>query len=262
MKDNDFRQLVDREFASLIWTDEKRLSALDKMNREEQPIMKRKAITALVLIISIVVMSAAAVAVTVGIPGIQDLLDQHRGHVPQEAQHLFAPFTVEDGAVVIPDNQRHTSDLVDIAIREAYMTSEALYLTVHIAPQNENTILWNQGVPPIEDGKELRYFDLHRQEDLPMVEFVSMSLHSPYSVDSYALHVDYIEFHRLPDDDGVTCLMVYQLPKEDVLPLSDCTVMGKFAVQDCRTRELELNVLLFDLPRMTIVESTDDFLHN
>ena len=258
MKDNDFRQLVDREFASLIWTDEKRLSALDKMNREEQPIMKRKAITALVLIISIVVMSAAAVAVTLGIPGIQDLLDQRHDNWPSYPE----TFAVDSAFVVTPDNQRHTSNLVDIEIREAYMTNEALYLTVHIAPQNENTILWNQGVPPIEDGKELRYFDLYRQEDLPMVEFVSMSLHSPYSVDSYALHVDYIEFHRLPDDTGITCLMVYQLPRDDVLPLSDCTVMGKFAVKDCRTRELELNVLLFDLPRMTIVESTDDFLHN
>ena len=258
MKDNDFRQLVDREFASLIWTDEKRLRALDKMNREEQPIMKRKAITALVLIISIVVMSAADVAVTVGIPGIQDLLDQRHDNWPSYPE----TFAVDSAFVVTPGNQRHTSNLVDIEIREAYMTNEALYLTVHIAPQNENTILWNQGVPPIEDGKELRYFDLYRQEDLPLVEFVSMSLHSPYSVDSYALHVDYIEFHRLPDDDGITCLMVYQLPKDDVLPLSKCTVMGKFAVQDCRTRELELNVLLFDLPRMTIVESTDDFLHN
>lgn len=262
MKDNDFRQLVDREFAPLIWTDEQHFAALRRMNKEEHPIMKRKALTALVLILSIVVMSAAALAVTVGIPGIQDLLDQHRGHVPQEAQHLFAPFTVEGAAVVIPDNQRHTSDLVDIAIREAYMTNEALYLTVHIAPRNGNAVLWNQGVPPIEDGKELRYFDLYRQEDLPLLEFVSMSLHSPYSVDSYALHVDYIEYHRLPDDDGVTCLMVYQLPKDDVLPLSKCTVMGKFAVQDCRTRKLEFNVLMFDLPRMTVVESTDDFLHN
>ncbi len=258
MKDNDFQQLVDREFAPLEWTDTQRLTALSKMKKEEHPVMKRKAITALVLILSIVVMSAAAVAVTVGIPGIQNLIDQRHDNWPSYPDS----FAVDSAFVITPSNQRHTSNLVDIEIREAYMTNEALYLAVHIAPQNENTVLWNQGVPPIEDGQELHYFDLYRQEDLPMVEFVSMSLHSPYSVDSYALHVEYIELHRLPDDAGFTCLMAYQLPKDDVLPLSSCTVMGKFAVQDCRTRELELNVILFDLPRMTVVESTDDFLHN
>lgn len=258
MKDNDFRQLVDREFASLAWTNGQRLAVMNRMNKEEHPIMKRKAITALVLIISIVVMSAAAVAVTVGIPGIQQLINQRHDNWPSYPDSL----AIDSTFVVTPTNQRHTSNLVNIEIREAYMTNEALYLTVHIAPRNENTVLWNEGVPPTEDGQALRYFDLYRQEDLPLVEFVSMSLHSPYSVDSYALHVDYIESHRFPDDAGFTCLMVYQLPKDDVLQLSDCTVMAKFAVQDCRTRELEFNVLLFDLPRMTVVESTDDFLHN
>ena len=258
MKDNDFRQLVDHEFASLAWTDGQHLAVLNRMNKEEQPIMKRKAITALVLIISIVVMSAAAVAVTVGIPGIQQLIDQRHSNWPSYPDS----FAIDSAFVVTPSNQRHTSDLVDVSISEAYMTNEALYLTVHIAPRNEHTILWNQGVPPVKDGQELRYFDLYQQEDLPLVEFVSMSLHSPYSVDSYSLHVDYIELHRLPDDAGFTCLMVYQLPEDDVLPLSNCTVLGKFAVQDCRTRELEFNVLMFDLPRMTIIESTDDFLHN
>ena len=38
--------------------------------------------------------------------------------------------------------------------------------------------------------------------------------------------------------------------------------MGRFAIQDCRSREREFNVLMFDLPRMTVVESTDDFLFN
>lgn len=38
--------------------------------------------------------------------------------------------------------------------------------------------------------------------------------------------------------------------------------MGKFAILDCHSREHEFNVLMFDLPRMTVVESTDDFLFN
>ena len=38
--------------------------------------------------------------------------------------------------------------------------------------------------------------------------------------------------------------------------------MGKFVIRDCHSRKDEFNVLMFDLPRMTVVESTDDFLHN
>lgn len=261
MKDNDFRELVDREFLSLAWTDEQRLSALKQMNREVQPVMKRKAITALVLIISIMVMSAAALAVTVGIPTLQQLIDQHRDGVPEESQYLFAPFTIEGAAVVTPENQRHTSRLVSIELHEAYLTNEALYLTVHVAPNGENVVLWDDDAPPMADGQPQRYFDLYREDGLTLIDFQGLSLHSPLNGYDYTVFADYLEARRDPDGQGVTYLMAYRLT-DGAGPLRDSTVMGKFAIQDCHSRKHEFNVLMFDLPRMTVVESTDDFLFN
>ena len=262
MKDNDFRQLVDREFASLIWTDEKRLAALKRMNKEEHPIMKRKAITALVLIISIVVMSAAAVAVTVGIPGIQDLIDQHREGIPEHARQWYNPFSIDSAAVVVPENQRHTSRLVDIELHEAYITNEALYLTIHVAPVGDNVVLWDDDALPIVDGQPRTYFDMYREEELTLIDFMGFSLHSPLNGEDYTIMADYAEVRRDPDGVGVTYLMVYPRPGDVLIPLCNSTIMGKFVVRDCHSRKDEFNALMFDLPRMTVVESTDDFLHN
>ena len=259
MKNNDFRELVDREFSALEWTDAQRLCALRQMNKEEHPVMKRKAITALVLILSIVVMSAAAVAVTVGIPTLQQLIDQHRSGVPEEAQYLFAPFTIEGAAIVTPENQRHTSRLVSIELHEAYLTNEALYLTLHVAPNGENVTLWDDDAPPMADGQPQRYFDLYREDGLTLLDFQVLSLHSPLNGYDYAVFADYLEARRDPDGQGVTYLMAYRL-SDEVGPLRNSTVMGKFAILDCHSREHEFNVLMFDLPRMTVVESTDDFL--
>lgn len=262
MRDNDFQQLVDREFASLTWTDAQRLAALKQMHKEEHPVMKRKAFTALVLVISIMVVSAAALAVTVGIPTMQELIDQHRDRVPEESQYLFAPFTVDGAAVVPPENQRHTSRLVDVELHEAYITNEALYLTLHVSPIGENVVLWDDTAPPMKDGQELRYFDLYRKEGLTLLDFQGLSLHSPLNGYDYTVFADYTEVRRDPDGVGITCLMAYRLPEDDLIPLRSSTVMGKFAILDCHSREHEYNVLMFDLPRMTVVESTDDFLVN
>ena len=237
MKDNDFRQRVDSAFAPLAWTDEQHFAALERMNKEEQPIMKRKAITALVLILSIVVMSAAALAVTVGIPGIQDLLDQHRGHVPQEAQHLFAPFTVEDGAVVIPDNQRHTSRLVDVELHEAYLTNEALYLTLHVAPVGDHVVLYAEDAPPVADGEVQRYFDLYRTEGLTLLDFQGLSLHSPLNGCDYTIFADYVEARRDPDGVGITYLMApcATAPSWASLPSSTATAASMSITSSCST---------------------------
>lgn len=259
MKDNDFRELVEHELAALTWTDAQRLATLKQMNKEERPIMKQKVILALALIVSIMIVSVTALAVTMGIPTIQQLIDQHRDHVPEESQYLFKPFAIEDAAVVTPENQRHTSRLVSIGLHEAYLTDEALYLTVHVAPIGENATLWDGDAPPVADGIPQRYFDLYRKDGFTLLDFEGLSLHSPLKGYDDSVFADYLEARRDPDGPGVTYLMAYRL-SDEVGPLRNSTVMGKFAILDCHSREHEFNVLMFDLPRMTVVESTDDFL--
>lgn len=259
MKDNDFRQLVDREFSALAWTDAHRLYTLDKMNKEEHPVMKKKVIIALALTLSILLMSAAAVAVTVGIPGIQNLIDLSDRRA---REYDYQPFTVDPDAIVTPGNQRHTSRLVDIELHEAFLTGEALYLTIHITPAAADIVLWDDAAPPTQEGTALSYFDLYRQDGVRLIDFTGFSLHSPLNGYDYTLFADYTEVCRNPDGVGITCLMAYPLPEDGSIPLSGATVLGKFTVKDCRSRKDEYNVLLFDLPRMTVTEAHDSFLIN
>ncbi len=259
MKDNDFRHLVDREFAPLKWTDTQRRTALNRMKKEEHPVMKRKAIIAIVLVISIVVMSAAAVAVTSVTPAMQELInqDEHRAR-----EYDYQPFTVPVEAVVTPLNQRHTSELVNIEATEAFLTTEAFYMVIHITPAQSDAVLWEELAPPMENGVELRYFDLYRQKGFPLLTTGTFSLHSPLNAADYTLMPDYSEVRRDEDGKGIVCLFAYALPDDELIPLSSSTVMGKFAVQNCRTTKWEFNAFMFDLPRMTVNEAHDSYLIN
>ena len=260
MKNNDFRELVDREFSALEWTDAQRLCALRQMNKEEHPVMKRKAITALVLILSIVVMSATALAVTVGLPTIQQLINQSDRRT---SEYDYEPFTIVTEAVVTPGNQRHTSQLMDVSLTQAYMTTEALYLTLHVKPAAVDAILWHDSVPLVMNGQEQRYFDLYRQEELTLLGCSGFTLHSPYTdASGYCLQTDYAEARREPEDMGITYLLAYPLPEDELLPLNGNTVMCKFIVTDQRSHEWEFNALFFDLPKMNIVEAHDSYLIN
>lgn len=259
MKDNDFRQLVDREFAPLEWTDAQRLSALNRMQKEVHPIMKRKALIAIVLVISIMVVSAAALAVSAGMPTMQEMIDQdeHRAR-----EYDYEPFTVPAEAVVTPLNQRHTSQLVNIEATEAFLTAEAFYMVIHITPARPDAVLWDQAAPIVQDGAEVRYSDLYRQKGFPLLTTGTFTLHSPLNAADYTLMPDYSEVRRDADGKGVVCLLAYALPDDELIPLHSSTVMGKFAVQDCRTTKWEYNAFMFDLPRMTVSEIHDSFLIN
>lgn len=259
MKDNDFQQLVDREFAPLEWTDTQRRTALSKMKKEEHPVMKRKAIIAIVLVISIMVVSAAALAVTVGMPTMQEMIDQDEHRV---LEYDYEPFIVPVEAVVTPLNQRHTSKLVNIEATEAFLTTEAFYMVIHITPAQPDAVLWEELAPPMEDGVELRYFDLYRQKGFPLLTTGTFSLHSPLNAADYTLMPDYSEVRRDEDGKGIVCLFAYALSDDNSLPLRNSTVMGKFAVQDCRTTKWEFNAFMFDLPRMTVTKAHDSYLIN
>lgn len=255
MKDNDFRGLVDREFASLTWTDQQRMNTLRQMNKEVRPIMKRKAAFAAALVLAVVVMSAAALAVTMNIPTIQDFFDQN-----DDMKRLsdYQPFCVDDASVIQPTNQRHTSSLVDVSIQEAYLTTEALYLTVHLTPKDEGTLLFTTGLNSVViDGTELRYYNLFDREELSLQMFGSMVVQSPYFTDDWTLKWAYAEAQRSPEDDSITLLIAFSLPEDSSFFCSGGTLMGRFILRDCRNDGCEFNTIYFDVPPMTAVEAYD-----
>ena len=259
MIDRTFRELADQELAALTFTDAQRQAALCRMQKEDSPVMKHKAFTAVILLAALLLMSAAALAVTMNLPSIQELIDQtdHRTR-----EYDYEPFIIDSAAIVAPIHQRHTSQLVNVELHEAYITHEALYLTLHVAPIGDSVVLWDDAAPPTADGRPLRYFDLYREEGLTLLDFQGLSLHSPLNGYDYTLFADYTEARRDPDGPGVTYLMAYPLPEDERIPLSSSTVLGKFVVLDCHSRKHEYNALLFDLPRMTIDDAHDSFLVN
>ena len=135
MKDKDFQQLVDHEFAQLEWTDAQRMHTLRKMNKEARLLMKRKFSVALVVTLILLALTGTAVAAGLNISTIQDFFERLKAEG-------YSYATVNEAAVVIPVSQRHTSQLMDIQVDQLYLTDQAFYFTFHLTPKDANTLLF------------------------------------------------------------------------------------------------------------------------
>ncbi len=242
MKANDFQELVDREFASLSWTEQQRLDTLRQMNKEEHPIMKRKVVFALVLIISVMAMSAAALAVTLNITPIVDFF---------ASWDYLADIGINEEAIVSPRAQRHTSQLMDITVEEMYLTDKTLYFTLHFTPKDDRTLLFPCGSNSIEwNGKTVRYYDLW-DTDLTLLQL------GPMEIDDLNTR-NPIELMAMPtfrqERDGSYTLLCSTIDEDTVRYFwshNGGQLMLRFYFDNCRNIDREWNVVLIDLPAIT-----------
>ena len=154
MKDHEFRQLVDREFAPLEWTDEQRMSTLRLMHQPERSAMKKRFVTILVCAVVLLTTSVTTFAAGANIATIQDFLA--RVTHPFDIERVGIP--VDESGVCVPVNQRHTSQLVDITISQVYVADHKLYFTTHVTPKDKNTIVYTEASLPVTiNGQEQRY---------------------------------------------------------------------------------------------------------
>lgn len=239
MKDKDFQQLVDREFAQLEWTDQQRMDTLRQMNKEDRPVMKRKFYVVIVAAMLLLTIAGTAVAAGLNITSIQEFLTQ-----------LSHPVPVDEALLETPIRQRHTSELMDITVEQMYLTDERLYFTLHFTPRDAKTLLFPCGSSSITlDGKEVRYWDLW-DTNYTLLQLGPMELDDLYTRNPI-VPLGMPQYHQ--EADGSYTLLCYTADDEIVKQfrtIGGGQLMLRFYIDNCRDRDREWNVILLDHPHL------------
>jgi len=257
MKDKDFQQLVDREFASLTWNDQQRLDTLRQMKKEEQPVMKRKLIMVTIAALLLFTLTGTAVAAGLNITTLKEFFNRYTAFW---GAYGYEPPVLDESRIVQAKGYRHTSDLVDIVVDQMYLTDEALYFTVHYIPKNPNTLLFDGYHTSIMlDGEEKDYWDLWDRKELSLLS-VNGTWIDDLTGDNPLLDAHYRDSTRDPETGAITQWYMFRQP-EQIDYIHSCiggTMMLRFQVSNLRNHDVEWNVLFLDFPRMEIVNSDPD----
>lgn len=252
MKDNDFRQLVDREFAALEWTEEQRMHTLRLMRQPERNIMKKRFIAIVAIALMIVLTAVTAFSAGRNIVTIQDFFSGMGNRDARDARFVVP---VEAFKVASAGNTRHTSELVDVEVTQLYLSDEKLYLTAVITPRNSNTLVYHeQSLPLTLDGQEMRYFNLYQQEELALlrIDHIDIDWEDMAFADTRPGEIELLYTTAVHDEEtlGMTLMCVYSWPEHLHALEAGYHLQASFVIKNARTNKLEWNVLFTDVPRM------------
>ncbi|MBQ6581486.1 MAG: hypothetical protein IIX32_05790 [Alistipes sp.] len=253
MKANEFRQLIDHEFAQLEWTDTQRLYTLRQMKKEARPIMKRKLHVALIMTLILMLLSSTALAAGLNIAGVQDFFQlRHELTLKGMASDFEEAFQINQSAVRRPSKQRHTSEIVDVNIKEVYRTNKAVYVFVIFTPKDENVII----IPTTSDPEQNPQNEQLLRDSLKVK---GQQVYMLWALDSlsmpgiYADAVDgqYSDQRRL--EDGSVAAMI-SFPVEDMgftySFKGKSTLQTDFVLTNARNQTKEYNTIYFDISRL------------
>ena len=253
MKDKDFQQLVDHEFAALEWTDRQRMDTLRKMNKEERPVMKRKLHVALIVPLILLTLSGTALASGLNIAGVQDFFNlSHELSLKGMASAHEEAFQINQRAVVRPSKQRHTSEIVDVNVKEVYRTNKAVYVFAIFTPKDESVII----IPTTSDPEQNPQNEQLLRDSLKVkcqqvymlwaLDFLSMP-----GIISDPIKGQYSYHRRL--EDGSVAVMV-SFPVEDMKFTysfnGKSTLQTDFVLTNARNQTKEYNTIYFDISRL------------
>lgn len=253
MKDNDFRQLVDHEFSALEWTDRQRMDTLQKMQKEAQPMMKRKLHIALIVTLILLTLSGTALAAGLNIAGVQDFFQlRHELSLKGMASGFEEAFQINQRAVVRPSKQRHTSEIVDVNIKEVYRTNKAVYVFAIFTPKDESVII----IPATSDPEQEPQNDQLLKDSLKIkgqqvyMLWAFNNLEMP-GIISDDVHLRYGYERRL--EDGSVAVMA-SFPVEDMKFAyyfkGKSTLQTDFVLTNARNQVKEYNTIYFDISRL------------
>ena len=253
MKDKDFQQLVDHEFAQLEWTDQQRMDTLRKMKKEDRPVMKRKFYVVLVAAMLLLTLTGTAVAAGITSFSLQDFFNYWF------EEGIFDGYSVpviDQSAVITPVSQRHTSALVDVQVEQLYLSNEALYFTIRYTPKAANTLLFGPGVTSVTiDGEEKDYWDLWDHKELTLLDAGSVSIDDPQG--RYE-PIPLITGTCVRDPETGAITEMYNFRDMEKLTrlraFTGDTLMLRFQVFNLANHELERNVIFVDCPQMEPAE--------
>lgn len=256
MKDKDFQQLADHEFAALEWSDQQRMDTLRKMNKEDRPAMKRKLTVTIIAVALLLSLTGTAVAAGMHITTIKEFFERYT--------HYWGAFgyntpILDESKVVQAKGYRHTSDLVDVIVDQMYLTDEALFFTIQYIPKAPNTLLFDGFHNSITlDGEEKHYWDLWDQE-LMLLNINGVDIDDLYGkappIDCY-----FSDSTRDPETGAITQWYMFRDPDQISYYRTNTgsTMMLRFQVDNLRNHDVEWNVLFVDFPKMEAVQTTPE----
>ena len=257
MKDNDFRQLVDHKLAQLTWSDQQRLNTLQKMQKEAQPVMKRKLSVVLVAVVLLLTLTGTAVAAGLNITTMKEFFDRYTNY--WQSYGYKAP-VLDEAKVVRAKGYRHTSSLVDIIVDQMYLTDEALYFTIQYTPKAPNTLLFDGYHPSITlDGAEKDYWELWEHQELTLLHINGVQIED-LNGEAPTLDCYYSDSTRDPETGAITQWYMFRQPDEInyIRSRTGGTMMLRFEVSNLRNHDVEWNVLFVDFPKLEVVPSVPD----
>lgn len=259
MKDRDFRQLVDREFAPLEWTDEQRMNTLRLMRQPERKIMRKKLIAGVAIALAILLTSVTSFAAGMNLVSIRDILSG-LNNLDSWDKRIIVP--VDENKVASAIRTRHTSELVDVEVTQLYLSDEKLYVTAQITPKARDTLIYHeQSLPLTMNGQEMRYFDLYKQKDLALlsIAYIDIDWEDMAFSDTRPGEIELLYTTAVHDEEtlGMTLMCVYSWPEHLHALEAGYHLQASFVVDNARTNELEWNVLFADVPRMERVQNAE-----
>ena len=253
MKANEFRQLIDHEFAQLEWTDAQRLHTLRQMKKEAQPVMKRKLLVALIVTLILMLLSGTALAAGLNIAGVQDFFNlRHELSLKGMASGFEEPFQINQSAVRKPSNQRHTSQIVDVNVKEVYRTNKAVYVFAVFTPKDESVLIIPKTSDPEQDPQnEQLIIDSLKIKGQQVYTIWALDTLSMPGLRAAAVKGKYSYQRRL--EDGSVAAMI-SFPVEDMgftyYFNSKSTLQTDFVLTNARNQTKEYNTIYFDLSRL------------
>lgn len=257
MKDKDFQQLVDHEFAQLEWSDQQRMQMLRQMQKEERPVMKRKLTLAIVAVVLLLSLTGTAVAAGINITTLKEFFERYTA---EWNVYGYEPPVLDEAKIVQAKGYRHTSELVDVTVDQMYLTDEALYFTVQYTPKAPNALLFDgYHKSVILDGEEKNYWDLWDRKDLSLLNINGVTVEDLAEVGPL-LNAYYQDSTRDPETGAITQWYVFREPEKISMLRSYTggTLMLRFQVSSLRNHDVEWNVLFVDFPRMEVVQATPE----
>lgn len=257
MKDKDFQQLVDHEFAQLEWSDQQRMDTLRQMKKEERPAMKRKLTITIIAVVLLLSLTGTAVAAGMHITTIKEFFERYTN---EWNKYGYEPPVLDEAKVVQAKSYRHTSDLVDVTVDQMYLTDEALYFTVQYTPKAPNALLFDgYHKSVILDGEEKDYWELWDRKELSLLSINGVTV-DDLSGGGPLLNAYYQDSTRDPETGAITQWYMFQDPDQISYYRTNTggTMMLRFQVNNLRNYDVEWNVLFVDFPQMEVVQSTPE----
>ena len=253
MKDDNFQQLIDHEFAQLEWTDAQRHRTLQKMQKEAQPMMKRKLHIALIVTLILLTLSGTALAAGLNIAGVQDFFQlRHELTLKGMAAGFEEAFQINQRAVVRPSKQRHTSEIVDVNVKEVYRTNKAVYVFAIFTPKDESVIIIPTASDPEQEpqNEQLLRDSLKIKGQQVYTLWAFSNLEMP-GIIADSVHVRY-GYERRLEDGSVAVMASYPVDEMRFTYYfkGKSTLQTDFVLTNARNQTKEYNTVYFDISRL------------